>query len=58
MSSDVFIDLSKDGTLLRFDAVTQRLKVVEVYNAQLIRLRYNREVVWYVEAGTVLGVRC
>jgi len=45
MSSDIFIDLSKDGTLLRFDAVTQRLKVVEVYNAQLVRLRYNREVV-------------
>lgn len=41
LSADLVINLSCDGVRLVFDSVSQRLKMIEVYNMKLIRLKYS-----------------
>ncbi|KAK6622400.1 hypothetical protein RUM44_002211 [Polyplax serrata] len=41
LSADLVINLSCDGVRLIFDSVSQRLKMIEVYNMKLIVLKYS-----------------
>ena len=41
LSYDLTIKLTKDGIKLVFDSVSQRLKVIEVYDLSLVRLKYR-----------------
>ncbi len=43
LSSDLVLSLTLDGIRLLFDAVTQRLRVIEVFNMSLVKLKY-----WFV----------
>lgn len=40
LSSDLVLSLTLDGIRLLFDAVTQRLRVIEVFNMSLVKLKY------------------
>ncbi|EEB17162.1 conserved hypothetical protein, partial [Pediculus humanus corporis] len=40
LTADLVINLSCDGIRLIFDSVSQRLKIIEVYNMKLIALKY------------------
>nr|CAG4643234.1 EOG090X06XP [Ilyocryptus agilis] len=40
LSSDLILSLTLDGIRLLFDAVTQRLRVIEVFNTTLVKLKY------------------
>ena len=40
LKHDLTIRLSKDGLKLGFDPVSQRLKVIEIYDLSLVRLKY------------------
>lgn len=37
---DLVINLPQDGIRLIFDPVLQRLKVIEIYNMKLVKLKY------------------
>lgn len=37
---DLVINLPQDGIRLIFDPVVQRLKVIEIYNMKLVKLKY------------------
>lgn len=37
---DLVINLPQDGVRLIFDPVVQRLKVIEIYNMKLVKLKY------------------
>ena len=41
LSYDLTIKLTKDGIKLVFDSISQRLKVIEVYDLSLVRLKYR-----------------
>ena len=41
LAYDLSIKLSQDGLKLVFDSVSQRLKVIEVYDLSLVRLKYG-----------------
>ena len=41
LAFDLTMRLTKDGIKLVFDSVTQRLKVIEVYDLSLVRLKYS-----------------
>lgn len=41
LSYDLTIKLTKDGIKLVFDSISQRLKVIEVYDLSLVRLKYS-----------------
>ncbi|XP_039298490.1 UPF0183 protein CG7083 [Nilaparvata lugens] len=40
LSADLCINLSQDGIKLVFDPVAQRLKIIEIYNMKLVKLKY------------------
>lgn len=40
---DLIINLPQDGIRLFFDPIVQRLKVIEIYNMKLVKLKY-----WWV----------
>uniref|UniRef100_A0A0A9ZDW9 UPF0183 protein CG7083 n=1 Tax=Lygus hesperus TaxID=30085 RepID=A0A0A9ZDW9_LYGHE len=40
LSKDLELDLTNDGIRLKFDPICQRLKVIEVYNLKLVKLKY------------------
>ena len=48
LAYDLSIKLSQDGLKLVFDSTSQRLKVIEVYDLSLLRLKYG-----YVPAMTL-----
>ena len=41
LAYDLSIKLSQDGLKLVFDSISQRLKVIEVYDLSLVRLKYG-----------------
>ena len=41
LAFDLSIKLSQDGIKLVFDSVSQRLKIIEVYDLSLVRLKYG-----------------
>ncbi|GBP08839.1 UPF0183 protein CG7083 [Eumeta japonica] len=41
LSVDLVINMPLDGVRLIFDPVAQRLKIIEVYNMKLVKLRYS-----------------
>ncbi|CAH2057097.1 unnamed protein product, partial [Iphiclides podalirius] len=41
LSVDLVINMPQDGIRLIFDPVAQRLKIIEVYNMKLVKLRYS-----------------
>ncbi|KAH9629107.1 hypothetical protein HF086_008556, partial [Spodoptera exigua] len=41
LSVDLVINMPQDGIRLIFDPVAQRLKVIEIYNMKLVKLRYS-----------------
>ncbi|CAH4023406.1 PHAF1 protein CG7083 [Pieris brassicae] len=41
LSVDLVINMPQDGIRLIFDPVAQRLKIIEIYNMKLIKLRYS-----------------
>lgn len=41
LAVDLVINMPQDGIRLIFDPVAQRLKVIEVYNMKLVKLRYS-----------------
>ncbi|XP_014290960.1 PHAF1 protein CG7083 isoform X1 [Halyomorpha halys] len=41
LSKDLEINLSQDGIRLRFDPISQRLKIIEIYNLKLVKLKYS-----------------
>ncbi|KAL1115487.1 hypothetical protein AAG570_007517 [Ranatra chinensis] len=40
LSTDLEINLSQDGMRLIFDPISQRLKMIEIYNLKLVKLKY------------------
>ena len=40
LSVDLILNLSEDGIRLIFDPVVQRLKIIEVYDLNKLKLRY------------------
>ncbi|XP_062514586.1 phagosome assembly factor 1-like isoform X2 [Corticium candelabrum] len=38
---DIVIDLSENGIRYKFDAITQRLKIIEIYDLTKVKLRYG-----------------
>ncbi|KAF4526399.1 hypothetical protein B566_EDAN012690 [Ephemera danica] len=40
LGADLILDLPQDGIRLLFDPVVQRLKIIEVYNLKLVKLKY------------------
>ena len=40
LDHDLLLDLPQDGFRLIFDSKSQRLKIIEVYNMKLVRLKY------------------
>ncbi|CAH2986718.1 unnamed protein product [Chilo suppressalis] len=40
LSVDLVINMPQDGVRLIFDPVAQRLKIIEIYNMKLVKLRY------------------
>ncbi|KAK9511260.1 hypothetical protein O3M35_005849 [Rhynocoris fuscipes] len=40
LSKDLELNLTQDGIRLKFDPITQRLKIIEIYNLKLVRLKY------------------
>ena len=43
LAYDLTIKLTNDGIKLVFDSLAQRLKVIEIYDLSLVKLKY-----WYV----------
>ncbi|XP_050671398.1 PHAF1 protein CG7083 [Leptidea sinapis] len=41
LSVDLVINMPQDGVRLIFDPVAQRLKIIEIYNMKLVKLRYS-----------------
>ena len=41
LAFDLSIKLSQDGIKLMFDSTSQRLKIIEVYDLGLVRLKYG-----------------
>lgn len=41
LSVDLVINMPQDGVRLVFDPVAQRLKIIEIYNMKLVKLRYR-----------------
>ncbi|XP_045455824.1 PHAF1 protein CG7083 [Melitaea cinxia] len=41
LSVDLVINMPQDGIRLIFDPVAQRLKIIEIYNMKLVKLRYS-----------------
>ena len=41
LAFDLSIKLSQDGIKLMFDSTSQRLKIIEVYDLSLVRLKYG-----------------
>ena len=41
LAHDLSIKLAQDGLKLVFDSTCQRLKVIEVYDLSLVRLKYG-----------------
>ncbi|CAK9290374.1 unnamed protein product [Gordionus sp. m RMFG-2023] len=41
LSMDLVVNMSEDGVRLIFDSYTQRLKLIEIYNLQKIKLKYS-----------------
>lgn len=37
---DLIINLPQDGIRLYFDPVVQRLKIIEIFNMKLVKLKY------------------
>uniref|UniRef100_A0A8C6M4C7 Phagosome assembly factor 1 n=1 Tax=Nothobranchius furzeri TaxID=105023 RepID=A0A8C6M4C7_NOTFU len=48
LSHDLILNLTQDGIKLLFDATTQRLKVVEVYDLSKVKLKYCQRVAFTV----------
>lgn len=40
LDADIVINLTQDGIRLFFDPICQRLKVIEIYNMKLVKLKY------------------
>jgi len=40
LASDLILSLTLDGIRLLFDSVSQRLKVIEIFAMNLIKLKY------------------
>lgn len=40
LATDLVLSLSLDGIRLLFDSVTQRLRVIEIFNMSLLKLKY------------------
>ncbi|CAF0959904.1 unnamed protein product, partial [Didymodactylos carnosus] len=40
LSADYTLNLSNDSILLHFDSVTQRLKLIELYDLKKVKLKY------------------
>ena len=40
LSYDLTIKLTNDGIKLVFDSTSQRLKIIEIYDLSLVRLKY------------------
>lgn len=40
LAYDLVIKLTQDGIKLVFDSVSQRLRIIEVYDLSLVRLKY------------------
>ena len=40
LSFDLTIKLTRDGIKLVFDSLTQTLKIIEIYDLSLVRLKY------------------
>jgi len=40
LASDLILSLTYDGIRLLFDSVTQRLRVIEIFKMNLIKLKY------------------
>eukprot|EP01112_Ceratiomyxa_fruticulosa_P014404 TRINITY_DN4120_c0_g1_i4.p1 TRINITY_DN4120_c0_g1~~TRINITY_DN4120_c0_g1_i4.p1 ORF type:complete len:413 (+),score=74.42 TRINITY_DN4120_c0_g1_i4:749-1987(+) len=44
LSMDIVVDLTEDGVLLRFEPISQRLRMIEVYEVPKIKLSYSGSV--------------
>jgi hypothetical protein len=40
LASDLVLSLTLDGIRLLFDSITQRLRVIEIFSMNLIKLKY------------------
>jgi hypothetical protein len=47
LAFDLSIRLTQDGIKLVFDSLSQRLKVIEIYDLSLVRLKYWQVFVFY-----------
>ena len=56
LSYDLTIKLTKDGIKLVFDSISQRLKVIEVYDLSLVRLKYRYKAFFHVKCNLTLSL--
>eukprot|EP01119_Soliformovum_irregulare_P002139 TRINITY_DN1224_c0_g1_i2.p1 TRINITY_DN1224_c0_g1~~TRINITY_DN1224_c0_g1_i2.p1 ORF type:complete len:285 (-),score=54.11 TRINITY_DN1224_c0_g1_i2:357-1211(-) len=54
LANDIVLDLIQDGILLRFDSLTQRLRVVEIYNVSQVCLMYSSSIFSSAESSPTL----